>query len=807
MAIDSQLGRQLMLQFVRSWAPASAIAVPIALACTAASLTTYFSGLLIAGLLAGIVAAFVAALLAERRMGSLVDAIDRLSAGDRFAELPEEDEGGVLRRMAAAAETMRGRILDNDALAADQSSREQEARLHHAARAFFTRRFRETMEELLVTFTAAAEQIRTTAADLAARNQHMHGQTEHASQTALTAAKNIEMVAGAADELMQLVEDSVAQVVSAKHAAAQTTTDLARTDRTVRGLASAASRIDEVTKFIQSIADSTSLLALNAHIEAVRAGDAGRGFSVVANEVKTLAAQTAHATGDIGTNIHDIQTAVHETVEAIDAVAASVGTMSESNQEITVTLEHQAVELRRMSDRAGEVAEGVRSALPEIQSTAAQVQDAGRAVLGTTEHLRERSQWLMRSVERYFADLEFGSIKVGILHSLSGTMTASERPLQRLLVGLIEQLNAKGGLLGRPVEAVILNPRSNWKVYADQARSMLAEHKVAAIFGCWSSASRKAVLPVVERANGLLFYPSQYEGQEQSPNVVYTGGTPQQQALPAVDFLRARGRRRFFLIGSDYVYPRTTNAILRAYLANHGIHGDAVVERYTPLGHIYWREIASEIRRFGSAGGAAVVSTVTGDANLPFFRELARAGISAEFMPVMSMTIGEAEITALPRAATAGHLVAWNYLHALDNPENARFIAEWRQISGDARAMTNDPMEATWIGFQLWAAAVSAAETTEIDAVRKALASLTLKAPSGFTVKLDPSNQHLHKPVVIGCIEPNGHILPVWVSDGLHPPEPWSPWLVGATRAGSLPDALQAGQRQLQAHAETLGAA
>jgi urea transport system substrate-binding protein len=766
-----------MLRLVRSHAPAAAIAIPIALACAAASLATFFSGQIVTGLLTGLAAALAAAWHAERRFGAIVDVITRLSSGDRFAELPEEDHGGVLRRMTEAAETMRDRIFDTEALTADQRSREQEAQLHHAARAFFTRRFRETMDELLRTFAAATEQIRDTADELTMRNQNMHGQIEHASRTAMTAADNVELFADAADQLLQLVGHSTAQVLSAKEAAAHTTADLAGTDRTVRSLSVAASRIDEVTKFIQGIADSTSLLALNAHIESVRAGHAGRGFSVVANEVKTLAGQTARATGDIGTHIHDIQSAVHETVGAIDAVASSVGTMSDTSQELTATLERQTDELRKISKRAGEVAAGVRSALPEIQSTAAQVEDAGRAVLGTTEHLRERSQWLMQSVERYFADLDDGSIKVGILHSLSGTMTASERPLQVLLVNLIEQLNAQGGLLGQPIEAVILNPRSDWKTYASQAQTMLSEYKVAAIFGCWSSASRKQVLPVVEHANGLLFYPSQYEGQEQSPNVVYLGGTPAQQALPAADFLRTHGRRRFFLVGSDYVYPRATNAILRAYLASHDIQGDAVVEHYTPFGHKHWHDIAAEIGRFGAAGGAAIISTVTGDANLPLFRELARAGVSAEYMPVMSLTISEPEVAALPRAATAGHFVAWNYLHALDNGENARFIAEWRQASGNPGAITNDPMEATWIGFRLWATAVATAGSTEVDAVRQALAGLTLKAPSGFTVKMDEANQHLHKPSVVGRIEMDGRILPVWVSDGVLPPEPWSPWL------------------------------
>ena len=768
-----------------SHVPAAAILVPVVLACIGTGFATYLSGELAIGLAVGLAAAVIAAWLAERRLNAFVETIGRISAGDRFAELPEEAQGGVLQRLVQAAETVREYILGTDALAADQRGREQEARLHHAARAFFTRRFRRTTEELLNTFAAAAEEIRVTAAELQARNQRMHAQIAHASETAQTAARNIEAVAEAANELLRLVGHSVAQVSSAREGNTKAADDLARTDQTVRSLAAAASRIDEVVKFIQAIADNTSLLALNAHIEAARAGDAGRGFAVVASEVKTLSGQTARATGDISTHVAEIQTAVHDTVDAINVVAASVGTMNGTNEQLAATLERQTTELRRISTRAGEVAEGVRSALPEIQSTAAQVEEASRSVLTTNEHLRERTQWLLDTIERYFADLDDGAIRVGILHSLSGTMTASERPLQMLLVALIEQLNAKGGLLGRPVEAVILNPRSDWTTYAEHAETMLTQHKVAAIFGCWSSASRKQVLPVVERANGLLFYPSQYEGQEQSPNIFYTGGTPRQQALPAADFLRARGRRRFFLIGSDYVYPRTSNAILRAYLQSHGIRDRAVVERYIPVGQTDWHAIAAEIRRFGASGDAAVISTVTGDANVPFFRELARAGVTADSIPVMSLSIGEAELPALPRAATAGHFVAWNYLHTLQNPDNDRFIAEWRDVSGDAKAMTNDPMEATWIGFQLWTAAVRAAGTTDPDAVRRALAGLTVEAPSGFTVMMDPDNHHLHKPAVIGRIEADGRILPVWVGDRLQPPEPWSLWISDERRAGA----------------------
>jgi urea transport system substrate-binding protein len=322
-----------------------------------------------------------------------------------------------------------------------------------------------------------------------------------------------------------------------------------------------------------------------------------------------------------------------------------------------------------------------------------------------------------------------------------------------------------------------MNPRSDAKLHAAQARTMLVEHKVAAIFGCWSSASRKEVLPVVERENGLLFYPSQYEGEEFSPNIYYLGATPQQQGLPAINFLRTQGYRRFFLIGTDYVYPRTTNAVLRGYLASKGVGGADVVERYTPLGFEDWHAVVEEIRHFARRKRAAIVSTISGDDNLHFFRELARQGVTAERTPVMSLSINEFELPALMRSKMAGNYVAWSYLHAFDRKENRDFIADWRRFTGRADAVTNDAMEATWIGFHLWAASVEAAGSTDIDKVRVALAGRQIAAPCGFSVKLDGASHHLFKPAMIGCIRKDGQIVPVSITDGLVPPEPRSPWL------------------------------
>jgi urea transport system substrate-binding protein len=462
--------------------------------------------------------------------------------------------------------------------------------------------------------------------------------------------------------------------------------------------------------------------------------------------------------------------------------------MSNANRQLTGILDHQAEEINRIGNRAEQVAATVAGVLPEISTIAASVEEAGNGVLATAEDLLGRSQWLVDAVTRYFSDLEFGSIKIGILHSLSGTMTASERPLQELLVMLIEQQNERGGLLGRPLEPVIVNPHSDPKAYAELARKLIHEDKVAAIFGCWSSASRKQVLPIVERDNALLFYPSQYEGEESSRNIFYTGATPPQQAIPAVNFLRSQGIRRFFLVGTDYIYPRTTNAVLKGYLASQGV--TEIAERYTALGQTDWRNVVEDIRRFARGGSTAIVATISGDANVHFFRELANQEVDAAEIPVMSLSINESELPALKRSKVNGHFVAWNYLHAFETPENRIFIDEWRSFTGKADAVTNDPMEATWIGFRLWAAAVEAAGTTDVDKVRNALGGRRITAPSGFSVLMDAKTHHLYKPVMIGRVTDDGRILPVSVTEGLVPPEPWSPWLGRAD--APMPSAISA---------------
>ncbi len=771
------------------------IVLPLIFVDVIAVVTTWGTGSLWLGLATALVGALAVAFYCERTLRGLVGAIAQIARGDRYAALPGRIQGGALADSAVAAETMRQALIDADALAVDLKSREAESRLRYASRGFFTQRFRSTIDELTVTFQSAGEEIRITTANLDSRNKDMSARAANAVEAAAGARRDVAAVADAARGLLALIIDCSAEAATAKDATDRTIADLGHTDFTVRSLAAAAERIGAVVKLIEAIASQTSLLALNATIEAARAGAAGRGFAVVASEVKTLAQQTAKATAEIGAQIYDIQHAVNETVEAISGVSSSVSTMSDANRQLTGILDHQAAEINRIGNSAEQVAGAVAGVLPEISTIATSVEEAGNGVVATAEDLLGRSQWLVEAVTRYFADLEFGSIKIGILHSLSGTMTASERPLQELLVMLIERQNAHGGLLGRPLEPVIVNPHSDPKAYAELAEKLIRDDKVAALFGCWSSASRKEVLPIVERDKALLFYPSQYEGEEASRNIFYTGATPPQQAIPAVNFLLDQGIRRFFLVGTDYIYPRTTNAVLKGYLASKGIA--ECRERYTALGQSDWRAVVEDIRRFARGGRTAIVATVSGDANVHFFRELANQEIIAAEIPVMSLSINEAELAALKHSNVSGHFVAWNYLHAFETPENREFIAEWRRFTGKADAVTNDPMEATWIGFQLWAAAVEAAGTTDVDKVRDALGGRRITAPSGFSVQMDAKTHHLFKPVMIGRITDDGRILPVSVTEGLVPPEPWSPWLKRA--AGPAENAAAAPRKALGA--------
>ena len=348
------------------------------------------------------------------------------------------------------------------------------------------------------------------------------------------------------------------------------------------------------------------------------------------------------------------------------------------------------------------------------------------------------------------------TIKVGVLHSLSGTMAISETTLKDTVLMMIDEQNKKGGLLGKQLEAVVVDPASDWPLFAEKARELLTVSNVAVTFGCWTSVSRKSVLPVYEELNGLLFYPVQYEGEESSKNVFYTGAAPNQQAIPATDyFLNELGVQKFALLGTDYVYPRTTNDILEAYLISKGIPKEDIFVNYTPFGHSDWSKIVADVVALGADGKkVGVISTINGDANIGFYKELAAAGISADDIPVVAFSVGEEELSGLDTSNLVGHLAAWNYFQSADVPVNAEFIEKWKAFAGADR-VTNDPMEATVIGFQMWVAAVEKAGTTDVDAVRTAMYGLEVPNLTGGTAKMLP-NHHLTKPVLIGEIRADG---------------------------------------------------
>ncbi|SFC45396.1 amino acid/amide ABC transporter substrate-binding protein, HAAT family (TC 3.A.1.4.-) [Marinospirillum celere] len=373
-------------------------------------------------------------------------------------------------------------------------------------------------------------------------------------------------------------------------------------------------------------------------------------------------------------------------------------------------------------------------------------------------------------------------IRVGVLHSLSGTMAISETVLKDTIEMLVEQQNAQGGLLGRELEAVVVDPASNWPLFAERARELLDQHEVDVVFGNWTSVSRKAVLPVFEELNGLLFYPVQYEGEESSKNVFYTGAAPNQQAIPAVNYLHEQvGIERWVLAGTDYVYPRTTNRILASYLQEEfGVAEDDIMINYTPFGHSDWQNIVAEIRRFGSQGKkTAVVSTINGDANVPFYRELGNQGIDAADIPVVAFSVGEQELSGIDTGPLVGHLAAWNYFMSVDTDANYDFIDAWIDYTGDEEAVTNDPMEAHYIGFNMWKEAVRKAGTTDVDEVRDAIYGVTVPNLTGGYAVMMP-NHHITKPVLIGEIQNNGQFDVVWETPGTVAGDAWSDFLPGS---------------------------
>jgi len=391
------------------------------------------------------------------------------------------------------------------------------------------------------------------------------------------------------------------------------------------------------------------------------------------------------------------------------------------------------------------------------------------------------------------------TIKVGVLHSLSGTMAISETVLKDTVLMAIDEINAKGGVMGKKLVPVVVDPASNWPLFAEKARQLLTQDKVAVIFGCWTSVSRKSVLPVVEELNGLLFYPVQYEGEELSKNVFYTGAAPNQQAIPAVEYLMSKeggGAKRFVLLGTDYVYPRTTNKILRAFLHSKGIKDEDIMEEYTPFGHSDYQTIIAKIKNFAGEGKkTAVISTINGDSNVPFYKELGNAGLKAKDVPVVAFSVGEEELRGVDTKPLVGHLAAWNYFMSLKNPTNEEFTKKWaayakaHNIPGHKdKPLTNDPMEASYIGVYMWKQAVEKAKSTDVDKVIEDMAGQSFQAPSGFVAVMDEKNHHLHKPVFIGEVRADGQFNVVWKTPGPIKAKPWSPYIEGNDKKKDEPD-------------------
>ena len=391
------------------------------------------------------------------------------------------------------------------------------------------------------------------------------------------------------------------------------------------------------------------------------------------------------------------------------------------------------------------------------------------------------------------------TVKVGVLHSLSGTMAISETVLKDVALMAFDEINASGGVLGKKIEPVVVDPASNWPLFAEKARQLISQEKVAAVFGCWTSVSRKSVLPVFEELNGLLFYPVQYEGEELSKNVFYTGAAPNQQAIPAVEYLMSKdggGAKRFVLLGTDYVYPRTTNKILRAFLHSKGVQDKDIDEKYTPFGHADYQTIVADIKKFAAGGKTAVISTINGDSNVPFYKELGNQGLKATDVPVVAFSVGEEELRGVDTKPLVGHLAAWNYFMSVKNAENDSFKKKWaayakaKNLPGADKPLTNDPMEATYVGIHMWKQAVEKAKSFDTDKVIVAMGGQTFKAPDGFTIKMDERNHHLHKPVMIGEVKSDGQFNVVWKTPAPIRAQPWSPFIPGNEKKTDGPEAM-----------------
>ncbi|MGB6068278.1 MAG: urea ABC transporter substrate-binding protein [Desulfomonilaceae bacterium] len=378
-----------------------------------------------------------------------------------------------------------------------------------------------------------------------------------------------------------------------------------------------------------------------------------------------------------------------------------------------------------------------------------------------------------------------GEVKIGVLHSLTGTMAISETSLRDAVLMAVYEINSKGGILGKKIVPVVVDPASNWDLFAEKAKELLLKDKVAVIFGCWTSVSRKSVLPVFEANKGLLFYPVQYEGEELSPDIFYTGATPNQQLIPAAEYMMSPdggSKKKFYLLGTDYVFPRTANKILKAFLLAKGVPAQNIVEEYTPFGHADYQTIVAKIKKFAEAGDACVLSTINGDSNVPFYKEFANQGLTADKCPIMAFSVAEDELRSMDTEFLVGHLAAWNYFQSINTPENKQFVKNFKayckqhNLPGGDKRVTDDPIEAAYFGVYVWKKAVEKAKSFDPARVTPAVLGTKFDAPGG-PKEMDEKNHHTYKPVLIGEIRADGQFDVIWQSKGLVKPEPFSRWL------------------------------
>lgn len=621
------------------------------------------------------------------------------------------------------------------------------------------------------------------------------------SASAREVAQNCQQAADAGQLARRSADQSLQRVATTIEEVHHLSDNIRQTRQSLMQLEQVVADVSQILGAIQDIARRTNLLALNAAIEAARSGSAGRGFAVVADEVRLLAARSHASSEEVRGQLSRLDVMVAGARNSMESSLQSSSNMLAEIDGVRDAMDQIGGAISSISDETLLISNASEEQLNVCVGVEAQVRDITRlsdAIASLTEDnhsatllANKLAQGLATTLEQFQVSAPTNiqnqrrsdRIRVGILHSLTGTMAISESSLKEMALMTIRQINDQGGLLGKQLEPVVVDPGSDWDRFAEQAHHLLAEAQVDVVFGCWTSSSRKAVLPIFEKLNGLLFYPVQYEGEEQSPNVFYTGAAPNQQAIPAVKFLmdpeQGIGARRFVLLGTDYVYPRTTNAILRGFLQDKGIGDPAIEEIYVPFEHSDFRGIVARIKAAAASGVGrlAVVSTINGSSNLAFYKELAAQGITAAAIPVIAFSVGEQELSEMDASLMAGHLAAWNYFQSVAGPANARFVADWTRHVGGASgsAVTNDPMEATHVGLRMWASAVKQAGSTEVGKVRAAMIGQQLDAPSGYTLVMDRTH-HLRKPVMIGVIQPDGQFEIVWKIDDPIPAQPFSPY-------------------------------